>query len=96
MPKAYIIADVRVFDQAGFAKYREAAFPTVGQYGAKPLIVDGKVEQLEGDWNPERLVVVEFDSVEHAKQWYQSPEYSAAIPLRQQAATTNILLVEGV
>ncbi len=97
MPKAYVIADItEVTDTEGFAKYRAAAIPTIGPYGAKPLVVDGKVEKLEGDWDAKRLVVLEFESVEKAKEWYQCQEYSAAIPIRQKAAKTNIIVVEGL
>jgi len=55
----------------------------------------GKVETLEGDWPPKRLVLVEFPSVEQAKTWWSSPEYADAKALRQATATTQLIVVEG-
>ena len=97
MPKTYLIATIaQVHDEAGFGEYRKAAIPTVQQYGARPIVVADTVERLEGDQAPQRVVVLEFDDMEHAKRWYQSPEYSAAIPLRQKSAITSLVLAEGL
>ena len=54
------------------------------------------VEALEGDWSPERIVVLEFESVARAKEWWASAEYAPAKALRQQSATTRMIVVEGV
>ena len=93
---AYVIADVEVADPETFRRYRELAVPTVGQYGGKALVVDGRFEVLEGSLRPKQLVVIEFESMEQAKRWYESQEYGQAMPLRQRSATTNLLLVEGL
>ncbi len=51
---------------------------------------------MEGDWNPKHLVMLEFESMDQAKQWFESPEYTRAKEIRIKAASTNLILVEGV
>jgi len=55
----------------------------------------GAVETKEGSWQPKRLVVLEFASMDQARRWYQSPEYAPARALRAKAARSKVLLVEG-
>jgi uncharacterized protein (DUF1330 family) len=93
---AYLILDIHVKDPEEYAAYRERAPATLEQYGGRYLVRGGPHETVEGDWNPERVVVVEFPSVERAKEWYASPEYQEIVGLRLRAAPGNTLLVEGV
>ncbi|MFX1553664.1 MAG: DUF1330 domain-containing protein [Promethearchaeota archaeon] len=96
MMAAYIITDIDITDPVGYEEYRKLAAPTIGAYGGKFVVRGGKVEELEGEWSPKRLVVVEFESLEQAKRWYASKEYSAAKSVRQRTAVTTMILVEGV
>jgi len=93
---AYVIAYIHITDPVKYEDYRRHAGPAIEQYGGKFLVRGGQLETLEGDWRPGRLVVIEFESVERAKQWYTSPEYGKAKHLRQNAAMVNMVLVEGV
>ena len=93
---AYLILDIHVKDPEEYAAYRERAPATLEQYGGRYLVRGGPHETVEGDWYPERVVVVEFPSVERAKEWYASPEYQEIVGLRLRAAPGNTLLVEGV
>ena len=93
---AYAIAYLEVTDPKAFEVYRRAARPSFAPYGGRPLVVDGRFEVLEGMVHPRSIVVVEFASLKHAKQWYASPEYAPTIPLRQQSANTSLILVEGI
>ena len=93
---AYVIAAVDVHDAAGFGAYQEAAGPSIPLYNAKVLAAFGKVVHLEGDWQPKNLVVLEFETLEQAEQWYHSSEYGKAIPLRQQAAAASLVIAEGL
>jgi uncharacterized protein (DUF1330 family) len=61
----------------------------------KFIVRGAKTESLEGDWNPERIVVLEFPSVERVKEWWSSEEYAPAKAIRQRAARTKMLVVEG-
>jgi uncharacterized protein (DUF1330 family) len=96
MPAAYLILDVHVNDPEEYAAYRERSPATVEAYGGRYLARGGPHEVVEGDWDAERVVVLEFPSVERAREWYHSPEYQAIAPMRQRAAPSRIVLVEGV
>ena len=93
---AYFIADLDVTDPAGFEEYRKLVPGTVQKYGGRFLVRGGAVETLEGDWQPKRVVVLEFPSLEQAKRWYDSEEYRRPKALRFKTARTNLVLVEGV
>jgi uncharacterized protein (DUF1330 family) len=93
---AYLILDIHVEDPEEYAAYRERSPATLEAYGGRYLVRGGALEVVEGDWNPERVVVVEFPSVERAHEWYSSPEYQEIAPLRHRSAPSNAVLVEGV
>ena len=92
---AYLVVDVRVKDPQRIVKYRELAQLAVARYDGRYLVRGGKCITLEGDWQPERLVVVEFPSFEQGRLFYDSPEYLAAREARAGAADFDMLLVEG-
>jgi uncharacterized protein (DUF1330 family) len=96
MTKGYIIAQATVADAAGYEEYKRLAQAAVERYGARYLVRGGRVELLEGDWHPPRLVILEFDSMEQARRFYDSPEYAAARRARQGIAAMNMLAAEGV
>jgi uncharacterized protein (DUF1330 family) len=93
---AYLIADVAITDAAGFEEYRKQVPATIAKYGGRFLARGGAVQTLEGDWRPQRLVVLEFPSVEQAKRWHDSEEYRGPKALRIRTAKTNLILVEGM
>ncbi len=93
---AYFIVDVEVTDPAGFEEYRQLVPGTVQKYGGRFLVRGGAVETLEGDWQPKRVVVLEFPSLEQAKRWYNSEDYRDPKELRFKTAKTRLILVEGV
>ena len=88
---AYIIANQTITDPEAFGKYSQVAGPTVVAYGGKLLVAGPGAEVLEGNPSP-ATVVLEFESVEKAKAWYDSPEYQEIIGLRL-ASSTGWLLV---
>lgn len=92
---AYVIVDITIHDPVGYAEYKKLAPPAVAAYDGKYLARGGAVETLEGTWAPKRLVILEFPTVERAKQWLDSDEYRAARQLRHQTATTQMIVVEG-
>jgi len=92
---AYIVAQVNVTDTGRYDDYRKMVPATLEQYGGRFLVRGGDVDKLEGEWNPSRLVVIEFDSAEQARAWWASQEYAPAKALRQQASLTGMILVEG-
>lgn len=93
---AYIIAEVKVHDADLYEQYRTQVQPTLDRYGGRFLVRGGDTEAMEGDWNPARLVVLEFPSVDDARAWWASDEYAGPKALRQQAAVTSMILAQGV
>ena len=97
MPRGYVIADTAgVHDQARYDEYKRQVVPTIEKHGGRFVVRGGKHEVKEGTWQPTRLVIIEFPTIEAAKAWYSDPEYVPLIKLRQSAGTDNLLIVEGV
>ncbi len=92
---AYVIVDIDVRDATTYADYIAKAPATVTAYGGKYLARAGRTEQLEGEWTPKRLVVLQFDTLERAKEWLNSPEYAPVKALRHKAARSNMVVIEG-
>jgi uncharacterized protein (DUF1330 family) len=93
---AYLIANVDIIDTEKFAEYMKATPSIIKQFGGRFLVRGGDFEICEGNWNPKRLVVVKFESMQKAKQFYNSPQYQAIIGLRQGSAYTEWVFVEGI
>jgi uncharacterized protein (DUF1330 family) len=93
---AYVIVEIDIVDPAGYEEYKKLAGATVDKYGGKYVVRGGKTEVLEGDWKPKRIVVLQFDSVQHAKDWLNSEEYREPRKMRHRTARTNMILVEGM
>ena len=94
---AYFIVDIKeITDPQAYAQYREGVGPTIQQYGGKFLARGGAYETIEGDWQSQRLVILEFADVEQFKRWYNSPEYSELLKLRLKVSTSRAVVVQGV
>ena len=93
---AYVIVEIEIVDPVGYEEYRKLAGATVEKYGGKYIVRGGKAEVLEGDWNPKRIVVLEFRTMERAKQWLNCEDYREPRKMRHRTAKTNMILVEGV
>ncbi len=91
----YAIANINVKDPTTYKEYTTHVQATLDKYGGKFVVRGGKYEIMEGDWQPGRLVVIEFENTEAAKRWYNSPEYAVILPLRLKASTGDLLIVEG-
>jgi uncharacterized protein (DUF1330 family) len=93
---AYVVVEIDIQDSSRYADYKRLAPPSIATYGGKYVVRGGRTETLEGDWRPSRLVILEFESAERARAWWGSREYSEAKKLRQQTASAQMVLVEGV
>jgi uncharacterized protein (DUF1330 family) len=93
---AYLIVDIDIHNAAGLEEYRKQVPATVTEYGGRFIVRGGTFERLEGDWQPKRLVLLEFPSVEQAKRWYDSEEYRPLKAMRLEASNSNLILVEGI
>lgn len=93
---AYVIFDIDVRDHDQYGEYRHLAAPTVARYGGRYIVRGGQADNLEGEWAPKRVVVLQFDSTEQVHAWYASPEYRAAKAIRERTAQSKAIVVEGV
>ena len=92
---AYLIGDIEVTDPEIYEKYRAGVPATVAAFGGKYLVRGAEAEVAEGTWSTNRLVVLEFESMERLKAWYNSPEYADLKKLRQSASKGNLIFAEG-
>ncbi len=83
-------------DPVRYDDYRKMVPASIAAYGGRFLARGGKVESLEGPWEPKRTVIVEFPSVERAKAWWDSDEYAPAKALRRSASQGSLILLEGL
>ena len=93
---AYVINDMEVTNPELLEEYKKLSAPTVKQFGGRFIARGGRVVTLEGEWTPQRLVILEFPTLEQAKSWADSAEYAPAKRLRQQSAKSKLIVVEGV
>jgi uncharacterized protein (DUF1330 family) len=92
---AYVIVDIEIHDPIRYEEYKTLAHATVIAYDGEYLVRGGPAQRLEGDREPNRLVVLRFPSLERAQQWWNSEEYAPAKALRQSIARADMIVVEG-
>ncbi|GLR91780.1 DUF1330 domain-containing protein [Bradyrhizobium iriomotense] len=94
-PHAFLVAIESIHDMETFSKEYGPKVPaTLQPYGGRFLVRGGMLTNLEGE-APGRFVIIEFDSLQNALNWYQSPEYQKLIPLRQKASRSTLFIAEG-
>ncbi len=93
---AYVIVETDIHDPEQYEQYKAASPAAVAGGGGRFVVRGGELAVLEGDWEPTRLVVLEFEDLEAVKRWYDSPEYQAAKKLRDGAANLRMVAVQGV
>ena len=95
MSSAYIIANVRVTNPEQYAEYRKWSTLAFEAHQVEVLVRGGNFEVIEGEWIPDRLVLLRFPHVEAAHRFYNSPEYTQARAAREGAAIMRMVMVEG-
>lgn len=93
---AFVIVEIAIHNTELYEDYKKLSTVSLQQFGGEFVVRGGKTLTLEGNWDPERLVVLKFSSVDKAKEWWNSSIYSEARSIRQQAAYTKLLIVEGI
>jgi uncharacterized protein (DUF1330 family) len=91
----YMIVDIQILDPAQYAQYVAQAYEIVVRHGGRYLVRGGKVTPLSGNWCPERVIVIAFDSMEQMRTWLASPEYRAIAPLREQSTISRSIVAPG-
>jgi len=93
---AYVIIETDIHDPEQYERYKAASPAAVAGGGGRFLARGGELAVLEGDWDPARIVVLEFPDLETVKRWYDSPDYQEAKRLREGAASLRMVAVEGL
>lgn len=96
MVAAYVVVDIERTDLERAARHSEMSDPSVERHGGRFLARGGPISILEGDWEPQRLVVIEFESAQAARDWYASEDYRAACAIREGAGIGRLVVVDGV
>jgi len=93
---AYVIVEIAVHNPKEYEEYKKLSQGSLAAFNGKFIVRGGKTVTLEGDWQPERIVVLEFPDADLAKEWWNSDIYAKAKAIRQRTATTKMVLIEGV
>jgi uncharacterized protein (DUF1330 family) len=93
---AYVVVEIEIHDPVTYEEYKRLAPPSIEKYGGRYIVRGGAIETLEGDWKPERFVMLEFPSVEQAKKWWNCAEYAQAKALRQKSSKTQMIVAGGL
>ena len=92
---AYVIVEIEIHNPIDYEEYKKLTPASIAAYDGKFVVRGAQTESLEGDWNPQRIVVLEFPSVQRAKEWWNSNDYAIAKTIRQRTAKTKMLVVGG-
>jgi uncharacterized protein (DUF1330 family) len=93
---AYVLAEIEITNPEGYKEYSAQVPATLAKYGGRFLVRGGKAHLLEGEWPERRRVLLEFPTVDAARQWWDSSEYAKPKELRRSASKGRLLLMEGV
>ena len=92
---AYVIVNVSTTNPSEYEEYKKMAQEAVARFGGRYIVRGGKMNVLEGSWTPTRVVILEFESFDNAREWWESEAYGPAKALRQRISTTDMVLVDG-
>ena len=92
---AYLIVEVETTDEALMAEYRKHTPGAIAKFGGKFIVRGGKTRTMEGDWKPQRIVVIEFPDYESAERFYDSEHYKPILAMRLKAGKSKAILVDG-
>jgi uncharacterized protein (DUF1330 family) len=95
MAKAYLIAQIRVHDKEGYEKFKAMSGPAIAEYGGRVLVRNPAPDYREGT-SRGIAIVIEFENMDAARRFYESDAYAAARAVREKAAETDLMLVEGI
>ena len=91
----YMIIEIEVKDDKLYAEYVEKVPAVIAKYGGSYLARSSQVTPLSGNWKPERIIVIEFETIEHLRRCFGSEEYREIAGLREQSAVGKAIVVDG-
>jgi len=92
---AYVIAEIDITDPEAYKEYQVAVPATVDKYGGRFLVRGGRIVAKDGGWDPKRVIVIQFPSIEAAEKWYHSAEYAPLLDIRLKATKSRLIITEG-
>jgi uncharacterized protein (DUF1330 family) len=92
---AYVIVEISIHNPLEYEEYKKLSLPSLRPFNGKFIVRGGKTVTLEGDWDPERIVVLEFPDTSLALEWWNSELYAPAKAIRQRTASTRMIMVGG-
>lgn len=93
--KAYLVLDLAVRDYPAFSEYIEKVPAFIRKHGGKYIVQGAEPIPVEGDWRPERMVILEFPSRQAATDFLNDPEFQDLLAIRHRSTTSNLVLVDG-
>jgi uncharacterized protein (DUF1330 family) len=93
--KVYMIAEIKILNNELYVQYVEKVPKIVKKYGGRYLVRGGKITPMSGDWDPEKIIIIEFENIEQLKECFNSPEYLAVAPLRERSTIGKSIIVES-
>lgn len=93
--KGFLVLDLSVKDLAGFLEYADKIPTFIEKHGGRYIVQGVVPEQMEGDWLPERLVILEFPSTQNARQFLDDPDAQALFSLRKSTTNSKLILAQG-
>jgi uncharacterized protein (DUF1330 family) len=91
----YLVIDVTILDQDLFGEFVARIPAVLEQYGGRYLARSAEISVMVGDWQPERIVLIQFETIDLVQEFFASPEYLALVPLREKSAISRAIIVEG-
>ncbi|MEE4661346.1 MAG: DUF1330 domain-containing protein [Halieaceae bacterium] len=92
----YVIVDNEVHDPEPYAEYLRLVTPTVAKYGGRYKVRAGHIHFADSDWEPDRLVVIEFDDVDAARRWVDAEDVAEIHAMRRRHARSRLIIIDGV
>ena len=93
---AYVFFDVVSVHPERMTGYRDKALASLQAFGGKMVAATDNIEVREGNWHPNRIVMLEFPNMERARAWYESPQYQEVLPIRLSANQDRMVMFEGL
>ncbi|MDD5370304.1 MAG: DUF1330 domain-containing protein [Anaerolineaceae bacterium] len=91
----YVVVEIQVTDPETYETVKQLTPATVAAYGGRYLARGGQTECIHGSWDPKRLVILEFETLEQVKAWQESPEYRPIKALRDRSSQVNMVAIES-
>ena len=91
----YMIVEIKIRNKDLYSRYVELVPEIVNKYGGRYMARGGKVTPLSGNWNPERIILIEFETIEQLQKCFTSSEYLQIAPFREQSTISRSIIVDG-